>query len=383
MTEAMIQQTFYHGINTTNQCVMNQLVGGNFMNTPYAEACDILDDMADTFSAWQSQANVPQGDANVIHLYKELHDHNQAIAELTKIMNQLAKSQLQQVQALRQVNAMEGVNMLVNKRRQSSKQMQSNQDQFEQGDSGYNQDDGYGEQNEEVLYANNYQGHRGNAPNQKWRSQGNNQNWGNQDQGNWNNNNNNSKNWGSNNQNWGNNSNWGGKKNQGGWNNGNQGNWGPDFQRPPMYQQPNNPPPFLSHGPSSSNNEMGRIELMFEQMMKKNANSNAQLASHNTSICNLEVQLGQISQSLNTLPKGELPSDMVVHPKGGNNTSNAMAVTTRSGRGGETSTSKQKEVVSDEAKVKNDDIPIVDEQGSRDNLHSEVRIDIHDNAVET
>ena len=94
MTEAMIQQTFYRGINTTNQCVVNQLAGGNFMNTPYSEACEILDEMADTSSAWQSRANVPQGDPNVIHLHKELHDHGQAIAELTTIMNQLAKAQL-------------------------------------------------------------------------------------------------------------------------------------------------------------------------------------------------------------------------------------------------------------------------------------------------
>ncbi|XP_070005839.1 uncharacterized protein [Nicotiana sylvestris] len=49
---------------------------------------------------------------------------------------------------------------------------------------------------------------------------------------------------------------------------------------------------------------MGRIETMLEQMMKKITDSDAQLASHNTSIRNLEVQLGQISQALNTRPKG-------------------------------------------------------------------------------
>ncbi|XP_070009799.1 uncharacterized protein [Nicotiana sylvestris] len=198
---------------------------------------------------------------------------------------------------------MEGVNLLVNKRRQSGQQIQSNQDQYEQGSSGYNQDDGYCEQSEEVLYANNYQGQRGNAPNQQWRSQGNNQNWGNQGQGNWNNNNNNSNNWGKNNQNWGNNNNWGGNNNQGGWNSVNQ-----------------------------------------------------------------EVQLVQILQSLNTRPKGALPSDMVVNSKGGNNIGDAMAVTTRSGRGGEASSSKQKEVVSDEVEVQNDDDPIVVEQVSEEKL---------------
>ncbi|XP_070037040.1 uncharacterized protein [Nicotiana tomentosiformis] len=184
MTEAMIQQTFYRGINTTNQCVVNQLAGGNFMNTPYSEACEILDEMANTSSAWQSRANVPQGDPNVIQLHKELHDHGQAIAELTTTMNQLAKAQLQQVQGPKQVNAMEGVNVMVNKRRQRGQQVQSNQKQFEQSGSGYNQDYSYDDQSEEVLYANNYQGQRSNAPNKQWRSQKNNQNWGNQGQGN-------------------------------------------------------------------------------------------------------------------------------------------------------------------------------------------------------
>ncbi|XP_070005823.1 uncharacterized protein [Nicotiana sylvestris] len=200
MTEAMIQQIFYRGINTTNQCVVNQLAGGNFMKLPYAEACDILDEMADTSSAWQSRANVPQGDLHVINFHKELQDHGQAIAELTIIMNQLAKAQLQQIQGSKQ------------------------------------------------------------------------------------------------------------------------------------------------QGPSSSNNEMGWIESMFEQMMKKNADFDAQLASHNTSIRNLEVQLGQISQALNTRPKGSLPSDTVVNLKSGNNTDHAMDVTTRSGKGGEARTSKQKKL---------------------------------------
>ncbi|XP_070014180.1 uncharacterized protein [Nicotiana sylvestris] len=150
-----------------------------------------------------------------------------------------------------------------------------------------------------------------------------------------------------------------------------------------MYQQPNNPPPFLSQGPSSSNNEMGSIEIMFEQMMKKNTNSDAQLASHNTSFQNLEVQLGQISQSLNTHPKRALPSNTVVKVKGGNNSGHAMAVIIRSSRGGEVNTSKQKEVVGDEFEVQDDDVPIVDEQVSEENLNAEVRIDIHDNEVET
>ncbi|XP_070054590.1 uncharacterized protein [Nicotiana tomentosiformis] len=96
------------------------------MNTPYSKACEILDEIADTSSAWQSRANVPQGDPNVIHLHKDQHDHRQAIAELTTTMNQLAKAQLQQVQGSKQVNAMEEVNMMVNKRRQQDDDEPSN-----------------------------------------------------------------------------------------------------------------------------------------------------------------------------------------------------------------------------------------------------------------
>ncbi|XP_070007289.1 uncharacterized protein [Nicotiana sylvestris] len=100
---------------------------------------------------------------------------------------------------------------------------------------------------------------------------------------------------------------------------------------------------------------MGRIEMMFEQMMKKNVDSYAQLASHNTLIRNLEVQFGQILQSLNTRLKGALPSDTVLNPKSGNNTGHAMVVITRNGRGGDVNTSKQKEVVSDEVEVETQD----------------------------
>ncbi|XP_070026336.1 uncharacterized protein [Nicotiana sylvestris] len=245
---------------------------------------------------------------------------------------------------------MEGVNMLVNKRRQRGQQNQGNSDQYGQNSGGF-QGDRYDEQNEEVQYVNNYQGQRGNSSNQQqWRPQG---SWGNQQQqgnSNWGNNNQ-SANWGNqkNNQgNWnGNNNNWGRNNNQGGWNNSNQGNRGQGFPRPPMYQQSNNPPLFPYQGPSSSKNEIGKIEMMFEEMIKNNADSNAQLASHNTSIKNLEVQLGQISQSLNTRPKGALPSDTVVNPKGGNNSRHVMA-------------------------------NVIDE-----NVNEEVRIDIQDAEVET
>ncbi|XP_070015706.1 uncharacterized protein [Nicotiana sylvestris] len=256
MTKAMIQQTFYRGINTTNQCIVNQLAGGNFMKLPYIEACEILDERADTSSAWQSRANVTQGDPTVIHLHMEMHDHSQAIAELTTTMNQLAKAQLQQVQNPRQVNAIEGVNML--KRRQIGQQSQGNFEHYDNNDGGFS-NECYDDQSEEVQYVNNYQGNRGNSSNQQWRLQG---NWGNQQGGGIWNNNNQSGNWGNNNS--GNQGNWNGNNNnnwnnngQGEWNNnGNQGNRGQGFQRPPMYQQLNNPPPFQSQGSSSLGNDI-------------------------------------------------------------------------------------------------------------------------------
>nr|XP_009763240.1 PREDICTED: uncharacterized protein LOC104215183 [Nicotiana sylvestris] len=99
---------------------------------------------------------------------------------------------------------------------------------------------------------------------------------------------------------------------------------------------------------------MGCIENIFKQMMEKNVDSDAQLASHNTSIHNLEVQMERISQALNTHPKGELLSDTMVNPKGGNNTGHVMAVTTRSGKGANAPTSSQRKLVDDE-KVEQED----------------------------
>ena len=95
----------------------------------------------------------------------------------------------------------------------------------------------------------------------------------------------------------------------------------------------------------------------------------------------MEVQLGQISQSLNTRPKGALPSDMVVNLKGGDN--HVMVVTTRSGRGGDVNASKQKQILSDEVELQEDEVPLVVENVIDDNVNEEVRIDIQDVEVET
>ncbi|XP_070011313.1 uncharacterized protein [Nicotiana sylvestris] len=149
-----------------------------------------------------------------------------------------------------------------------------------------------------------------------------------------------------------------------------------------MYQQPNNSPPFPSQGSSSSRSDLGRIESIFEQMMKKNQDSDAQLAFHNTSIRNLEVQLGKISQALNTHPKGALPSDTVVNPKGGNN-NHVMAVTIRIGRGGDVNSSREKQVVYDDVELRNDGVHLIVEDVVEENVNNDVRIDIDDVEVET
>ncbi|XP_070029449.1 uncharacterized protein [Nicotiana sylvestris] len=115
------------------------------------------------------------------------------------------------------------------------------------------------------------------------------------------------------------------------------------------------------------------------EMMEKNADSEAQIASHNTSIGNLEVQLGQISQALNTRPKGgALSSDTVVNSKGGNNMGHGMAMTIRSGKGGDATTSNQRRIVDENVIVQEDEIPSNVVQANE-----EVRIDIDENVEET
>ncbi|XP_070009667.1 uncharacterized protein [Nicotiana sylvestris] len=139
---------------------------------------------------------------------------------------------------------------------------------------------------------------------------------------------------------------------------------GDGFSKAPDVSTIEQSPSYPSHGPISSSNEMGRIENMFKQMMEKNADS--------------DIQLGQISQVLNTRPKGALPSDTMVNPKGGNNTGHAMVVTIRSGKGRNAPTSNQMKFVDDEQMVKSNETP--------DNVvesNEKVWIDIDDNVEET
>ncbi|XP_070010597.1 uncharacterized protein [Nicotiana sylvestris] len=88
--------------------------------------------------------------------------------------------------------------------------------------------------------------------------------------------------------------------------------------------------------------------------------------------------MGKISQALNTRPKGALPSDTVVNPKGGNNTGYTMAITTRSGKGWDAPTSSQRKLVDDEQVVQEDESP-----NNMVQANDEVHIDIGDNVEDT
>jgi len=61
---------------------------------------------------------------------------------------------------------------------------------------------------------------------------------------------------------------------------------------------------------------------------------------------------------LHTRRKGALPSDTVVNAKGVNN-NHVMAVTIRSGRGGNVNASKQKQVVDEDVELRDDDVPLI------------------------
>ncbi|XP_070041283.1 uncharacterized protein [Nicotiana tomentosiformis] len=86
----------------------------------------------------------------------------------------------------------------------------------------------------------------------------------------------------------------------------------------------------------------------------------------------------QISQALNSLCKGVLPSDTVVNPKDGNNTGHAMVVITRSGRGGNVPTSNEKQLINDDQMIQEEGIPQNDVQ-----VQNDVQIDIDDSMEET
>uniref|UniRef100_A0A1S3YYN4 RNA-directed DNA polymerase n=1 Tax=Nicotiana tabacum TaxID=4097 RepID=A0A1S3YYN4_TOBAC len=131
--------------------------------------------------------------------------------------------------------------------------------------------------------------------------------------------------------------------NYGGQRQGNQ-NWGLQTQQPyrppqPQYntgnmggmRPPNNMAPYpRSHGYNNQHQgylppqqqhggrqEDGftKLEAMMQQVIGSNAKINERVDAYDAAIKNIEVQLGQISMSLNNRPQGTLPVDTQINPK--------------------------------------------------------------------
>ncbi|XP_070014856.1 uncharacterized protein [Nicotiana sylvestris] len=70
---------------------------------------------------------------------------------------------------------------------------------------------------------------------------------------------------------------------------------------------------------------------MMQQVIGSNAKINKRVDAHDAAIKNIEVQLGQISMSLNNRPQGTLPADTQINPKD-QGPKQLMAVSLRNGR---------------------------------------------------
>ncbi|XP_070029809.1 uncharacterized protein [Nicotiana sylvestris] len=70
---------------------------------------------------------------------------------------------------------------------------------------------------------------------------------------------------------------------------------------------------------------------MMQQVIGSNAKINEKVDAHDATIKNIEVQLGQISMSLNNHPQGTLPADTQINPKD-QGPKQLMAVSLRNGR---------------------------------------------------
>ncbi|XP_070044863.1 uncharacterized protein [Nicotiana tomentosiformis] len=90
------------------------------------------------------------------------------------------------------------------------------------------------------------------------------------------------------------------------------------------------------------------------------------------------IAFGDVDIEDDQMDEGALPSDTVVNPKGGNNTGHAMAITKKSGRGRNTPTSSQRQLVDDEQVVDEEEIP-----NNVVQANYEVHIDVDDNVGET
>ncbi|XP_070022508.1 uncharacterized protein [Nicotiana sylvestris] len=122
-------------------------------------------------------------------------------------------------------------------------------------------------------------------------------------------------------------------------NNGNMGAMQPynnvaPYQRPQGYNNQNQHqgyhPPQQQHG-ARQEDVFARLEAMMQQVIGSNAKMGERLDAHESAIKNIEVQMGQISISLNNRPHGTLPADTQVNPKD-QGLKQLMAVSLRNGR---------------------------------------------------
>nr|XP_016499252.1 PREDICTED: uncharacterized protein LOC107817878 [Nicotiana tabacum] len=121
------------------------------------------------------------------------------------------------------------------------------------------------------------------------------------------------------------------------YNTGNMGGMGPPNNMAPYprsqgynSQQQGYLPPQQQHG-GRQEDGFTRLEAMMQQVFGSNAKINERVDAHDATIKNIEVQLGQISMSLNNRPQGTLPADTQINPKD-QGPKQLMAVSLRNGR---------------------------------------------------
>ncbi|XP_070015836.1 uncharacterized protein [Nicotiana sylvestris] len=104
------------------------------------------------------------------------------------------------------------------------------------------------------------------------------------------------------------------------------------YPRPQGYnnQQQGYLPPQQQHGERQEDG-FTRLEAMMQHVIGSNAKINERVDTHDAAIKNIEVQLGQISMSLNNRPQGTLPADTQINPKD-QGPKQLMAVSLRNGR---------------------------------------------------
>ncbi|XP_070014097.1 uncharacterized protein [Nicotiana sylvestris] len=106
------------------------------------------------------------------------------------------------------------------------------------------------------------------------------------------------------------------------------------YPRPQGYNNQNQHqgyhPPQQQHG-GRQEDGFARLEAMMQQVIGSNAKISERVDAHDSAIKNIEVQIGQISMSLNNRPHGTLPADTQINPKE-QGLKQLMTVSLRNGR---------------------------------------------------